>query len=610
MKSISIYEIREALRFGEHNGYILFPEIREKDNIAKIKNNPLLLKAANDWITYANSIADEPPKLLPFFLFIKILESGNRLNYEQAFFEGKNRLHALVMAEILEDNGKYINAINDHLWQLCDIYTWELPAHVPLTVEQIKAEGNEADVVVALFSAETGFYCAEILSLIGDKLNPLVKYRLNNEIFRRVINSYKNRHYSWEEARLNWASVCAGAVGCACLYLIKDTNELSILISRIIAVMESALLAYDKDGVTTEGLGYWNYGFSFFVYFSELLNERTCGRINLLANDEHIKKIAELPLNLQFPDGHMVNFSDTSDDKWDGDYGLLCRLSKELGVKYRLSNNIDIFKDHTSKWAVASRNLFWSLEEYADDNTDINKIGMFYFPEAQWLIDRRIASDNKFYAFAAKGGHNDEAHNHNDIGHFILHYNGENLLVDLGAPEYIKQYFSGERYNFLHASSKGHSVPIINGQVQPFGKKYHAEILQCNEQNGTTLFKLDMKKAYDINELITYNRTFIWNYAELALEIKDEFKFDNARNCVEEVFVTKNKPSILRPGAVLIQGNNGNLCLTFAENAACDIITEAYTNHFGKSENCYRIIIKYNTDDCEIFSEINITINC
>ena len=55
---------------------------------------------------------------------------------------------------------------------------------------------------------------------------------------------------------------------------------------------------------------------------------------------------------------------------------------------------------------------------------------------------------------------------------FILHVDGENLLIDIGSGEYTKEYFGPERYTILCNGSQGHSVPVVEGGVQKEGKDF------------------------------------------------------------------------------------------------------------------------------------------
>ena len=46
----------------------------------------------------------------------------------------------------------------------------------------------------------------------------------------------------------------------------------------------------------------------------------------------------------------------------------------------------------------------------------------------------RGGSSDGFYV-AAQGGHNNESHNHNDVGNFIVYFGGEPVLVDVGVED-------------------------------------------------------------------------------------------------------------------------------------------------------------------------------
>ncbi|WP_069998965.1 heparinase II/III domain-containing protein [Cellulosilyticum sp. I15G10I2] len=593
MRSISLFEIREALKYGDAHGYTLFPEIRTKDNIIKAQESPVTAHIIKDVIKDAEAIKQKPIIDLPFRRFIDFLQNGNRINYETLFFESKKELHTLVLAEVIERKDRFIEAIEERLWSWCNEYSWELPAHVPLTREDIAKAGVEADEDIALFAAETGFYFAEILSLLKDKLHPLLVYRIEKEIDRRIIDSYEKRTFRWEDWQMNWSSVCAGAIGCTAIYTVKDGPRLAKFLHRIIGSMDAYIEGFDKDGVTTEGLGYWQYGFSFYIYFAQLLKERTCGRVDLMYRDSKIKKIAELPRYLQFPNQETINFSDTPGDKWPGEYGILNYLTKTFeGESYIFPQENSISRDHTSKWALMVRNVFWSLDFVPSVSQSI-KTGDYFFEESQWFISRTVDQKGRFCAFAVKGGHNDEPHNHNDLGHFILHCHGETIFCDLGAPEYVRDFFSKKRYEFLHASSKGHSVPVINNTYQIAGKEHRSYVVVEAAKHESAMMQLDLKEAYLSPQLDKYHRTFNWQAEGLVLNLIDTFKFTNEGNRVEEVFITHLDAAQVKPGQVKISGNQLDAYISFDPQATCEIIREKYRNHFSVEKEVDRIIIKY-----------------
>ena len=94
---------------------------------------------------------------------------------------------------------------------------------------------------------------------------------------------------------------------------------------------------------------------------------------------------------------------------------------------------------------------------------------------------------------------NDEMHNHNDVGVFQIVRKGKRLIVDIGAGEYTKGYFSDleERYGdkIFVCGSKSHSVPLLNGQSQKCGASYRGKVLSQSEKE----FEMDITAAYEEN---------------------------------------------------------------------------------------------------------------
>jgi hypothetical protein len=576
----------EALKKSDIKGYELFPEIR-----SNLKKNSIVNNMVEEIEAFAyNSIQVTSPEIT-FSMWNEFQSSGNRLIFENAYFLRRKQLFSLVLSYLSEDDDKLIPVIEEKLWEWCELYSWELPAHFNMSKEAIKSGKSNPEHTVALFAAESAFFFAEILYIIGDKLHELLVLRLENEIKRRVITPYKEGAFWWEDAKMNWSSVCAGSVGAAAIYLIKDNEELALILERVIKSMDAFVGAFDEDGLITEGLDYWSYGFSFFVYFSELLKERTNGSISLLNENEKIKKIAQLPQILQFPSNAFVNFSDAASKKWTGDYGLFSRLEKVLNIKgYNYPEENNIFKDHTYRWAIMVRKLFWWSEDSISEKSEV-KTGMFLFSESQWLVDRRETESNEFVAFAAKGGHNDEPHNHNDLGQFILHYHGHPIFIDIGAPEYLKQYFRNEtRYDSLAASSIGHSVPIINKKPQMYGRDRHTELLSCEEIDEKTYFNLQIKEAYSCEELLSCERAFIWDYKNLQLILKDSFKFNKTDNEIQEVFISEIKPKQVESGVILIETDKCCTELIYNTKLECTIEKCSYNNHSGREAIIYRTI--------------------
>ena len=145
-------------------------------------------------------------------------------------------------------------------------------------------------------------------------------------------------------------------------------------------------------------------------------------------------------------------------------------------------------EDPCYRWNAAYRDWIWTkqylnvLKGRSDgsENAAEERVcsGTFtYLADAEWAI----ATGKHQTAFAIKGGNNGEPHNHNDVGSFLYFIGEEEIISDLGAGEYTKAYFGPERYSVLCCSSRGHSVPILDGKEQCKGETYRADAVNYSE---------------------------------------------------------------------------------------------------------------------------------
>lgn len=192
----------------------------------------------------------------------------------------------------------------------------------------------------------------------------------------------------------------------------------------------------------------------------------------------------------------------------------------------------------TFRFAKIIRDFAWSDSALCERRSS-KKITEF-FEDAQWYICKK-----EKFSFAAKGGTNDEPHNHNDIGSFIIADDSGQLLADIGSGEYTKDYFTAEgRYKYFCCSSLGHSVPIIDNCAQKEGNNSYAEVTEHSEN----VFELIIKGAY--GAFAEVKRRF--EISDRGVVVKDRFIFnDNKKHSMTERFVTFAEP-VTENGAVKI----------------------------------------------------------
>jgi hypothetical protein len=123
-------------------------------------------------------------------------------------------------------------------------------------------------------------------------------------------------------------------------------------------------------------------------------------------------------------------------------------------------------------------------------------VGDVWLPDLQVMAARSVSGRRDGFYLAAKGGHNDESHNHNDVGNFIAYYDGDPVLIDAGAQTYTAATFSSRRYELWNNQSGFHNLPTINGVMQREGRAFAARNLRYEAGADFARLSLDLAGAY------------------------------------------------------------------------------------------------------------------
>lgn len=500
-------------------------------------------------------------------------ETGDRAVFEKGYFERRNDCSYILVAYWLTEDEKYRKPLIDLICMMCDEFTWCLPAHIhtdPLPEGYLSSSG-----VVDLFAAETARLLADICEVVGDKLPDFIHERIAYEIDRRITKPLLKWKFWWQRCTHNWAAVCASGSARAVIKFAKD-DEIKALIPMFETCMEHFLSGYKDDGCCLEGFAYWRYGFGYFVIYADLMLEYTSGRVNYFEN-EKVRNIAMFPQRIRMGKGKTVCFSDGVNDFTIGS-GIICYLRKQYGDAVQCPS-LEYLGHKGNVFSI--NELLWFDAEYKEDElSDATEI----FEGAQWYITRR-----KNYSFAAKGGHNYEPHNHNDVGSFMIVASDDTVpLADIGAEKYRKETFTLDtRYNLLNHASWGHSVPIINGcGYQVYGMGYEAKNVRCGENT----FSLDIEGAYEAGIIEKIHREF--ELSDKCVVLRDSFEFSDKTEYVTERFVSWDEPQIAA-GVVSV----GNASVNFDANRySVSYSTATYRSHKG-NEPVKVYLIDFNGKD-------------
>lgn len=541
------------------------------DDKKRALSNPLLEDFRAELHKAVADLNAKDTAVIPFSLFRRFNDDGNRSEFERAYFLRRRKLLAFALEYWLYGDDDVLVSLQDIIWAILEEYTWSLPAHLNDGMNKIQCDGA---YTVDLFAAETGQALAETLALVGDAVHPLIKSRVHLEIERRILSrAYANENeFFWYRTTNNWSAVCAGSVGMTAIYELSDCERLAHYIERTLATLENFYRGFADDGACLEGLGYWEYGFGYFMYFADMLYRRTEGEINLF-NDAHIKDVAFFYTKVFFKGSRTVSFSDGG-SRGKCSCGAISVLS-EYYPDYKIPAS-DYISFHYSggyeaRFALTLRNL---LCRRFDTCADVSEpVGTHRLPHAQWYI----SSSENGVGLAAKAGNNNEPHNHNDVGSFLIYKNGEAIIADIGSGEYTRKYFSAERYTLFCNSSASHSVPIINGAYQSAGEKFAATGVTVSESG----LRADIAAAYAVPSLRSLVRDISFDSEHGHVRVADSFAFSEEPTSVTERFVTESEPEI-GDGTVTVVSKNEKMTIYF-DAEKCNV---KYDMIIDKAHNC------------------------
>jgi hypothetical protein len=479
-----------------------FPKIT--DRTAWAKADDAMMKA---YLKKAESYLDYKWPAIPATTSLLIERTGDRNEYQLISFEKRTALGTLLLGEIYENKGRFTDQIVNGVWSICEESFWGVPAHLPQTKEY-SGLMDVSKPFVELFSAETSTFLAWIDYFVGDKLDavsPQVRKRIYYETNNRIFQPLMTKQHGWMTKNANgrppnnWNPwICSNWLN-AVLLLEKDETKRVAAVSKILSVLDEFTNPYPKDGGCDEGPGYWGAAAASLYDNIAMLNLASNNSFKYVYEDEKIKNMGRFIYRAQISPEYFVNFSDAS-PKPGMAANMIYRFGKDIddadmlkfGAYYRKPEvgNIERFHYFRNLYAL------FMQDEYQSAPQALPFPATVWLPDLQVLIARDKAGTTDGFFIAAKGGHNDESHNHNDIGNYMLYYDGLPLLIDVGSGTYTRKTFSSKRYDIWYNCSDYHNTPTVNGKNQLPGAKFKAENVQYKEGKSTVDFSLDIAKAY------------------------------------------------------------------------------------------------------------------
>ncbi len=317
-------------------------------------------------------------------------------------------LSDLVLAELAEGQGRFLDQIINGVWMECERTSWVLSAHL-----HRQTSGRNCNVL-------------QVVMLIED-----------------------------------------------------DEETVNRCVWRSMQSVDKFMNYVKADGACEEGSAYWGHAAGKLFDYLDVLATVTGGKINLWSNPQ-VKAMGEYFANAYIGKGWVVNFADATAQFSDNISTLLYRYGDAIGSdkmrslahtfaqerSWIITNGTDIYRSLTGL-ACADKVLTYEQPKKAKGGA----LHEAWYPETQVCIFQQ--GD---YILASKGGHNNESHNHNDVG------------------TYTKLTFSPERYTIWSMQTAYHNLPVVNGVQQHEGAEYHAGEVVC--QPRKRMVSYDIAPAY------------------------------------------------------------------------------------------------------------------
>jgi hypothetical protein len=597
--------VAESFRTGSH--WLPLPDYKDRAGWSKLfgPQRAAVIRRGEKYLNYQWQV-------IPATAYLEFERTGNRVVMEDIYFANTKAIMSLFLAELAEGKGRFTDQLVNGVWQSTQMTSWALSAHQYFQHSK-RPLPDEREHLIDIFGGRYG----EMMSFIYyffhnefDKIDPSISLAMESAIKRNILDPYldTNEHfvqfwmgYDPKKMLNNWTPWCT-AETMTCFFLMeKDPARLQAAIDQSIMSVDKFLNYVKKDGACEEGPSYWAVAYGKLYDYLQLMYDVSDGKFNLFDNPR-ICKMSEFTSRANIAEDWQVNFAD-GPARQKAAYQVVWCFGKATGsqeaMNYALASLADNKKGKfdypevtTEDAFVAIRDLvsFPEIDAQIDSLNNLVSVSSLskvtaslrkdvpaatWYPETEFCFMRNASG----WFLGAKGGFNNESHNHNDVGSFVLFIGNTPVLIDAGKGTYTKQTFvSKERYKIWQNQSQWHNVPVINGGGQLYGAEYKSSNAVCDTKKG--VFSLEMQNAYSDTSKCTYlKRTYKFpSKGKPSLTITDDYKISSRQAPDVEHFLVNGEVDI-HDGYLVIHCANGiNVRLEYPKSLTATCETKELTD--------------------------------
>ena len=450
----------------------------------------------------------------------RIHRDADRETWEHAAFARQERLSRAAVAAAATLEPRWIDETADGVWLLCEQSSWCWPAHDDAFRRHGSVLAEVSDPFVDLGAGEVVAQLAWIDHLLGTQLDvryPGLRARLRHEATGRVFEPFvRRRDWHWlglDGDAHNWNPWIHGNLLVAALRLLDGAaSERAAVVALAIEGIDRYVALLPDDGTIDEGLAYWWNGACRALEALEVLRHATRGRLDAIAEVPGLRATIAFPHRMHLGGAWYLSISDSqarpgADQPWHALHRAARRVGDAEAVAHAAVHRVPGVPA-----ATETAGLGRLLQGVTDAEWLAASARASPLPRDVWLgsievlIGRERAGSSAGLAVAAKGGHNAEHHNHNDVGSFVVASDAVPVLVDAGRPTYTAETFGPNRYSLWPMQSSWHNVPEIRAVPQMPGAEAAASGVAVDISDEAAELALEIAAAYPVPGLHSWRR--------------------------------------------------------------------------------------------------------
>lgn len=561
-------DIEKAIDIGNlKHPYLFFTEEDKPAMLERIQNDPVSSDIMNRLLAEANRYLYTPVESpLPRQLKNPRYDwSGKFLEYYRGYFKA-----AFQLAFVYQMTGdeKYALKSFEFADAMCDEPTWVIRAHqFPIIYSRIMPMFVPDDRVVFNYDIYAAHYGSINMSCVYDwlydALDKRQRDRIRGALLEKGITRVRGKwEYFWwaTSYRCNWLHTCCSGLGISSLALLTEDPNLTDVIAESYNRIRRAYDEIGIDGGWQEGVNYSIGSQEAAVLFGDPLKRLTGGKYNLFDHPRLKENPVTFKLYTSLPPDKAVNFCDSPYENIDIRFPY---IFNKMAAEYNSGETAWYANNYVGEGSEVY-DLIWpkiNINHVIPEQTSI------HFRTIDWVVMRSDFAGTKSVIVACKAGMNDDPHHgHLDCGQFIVYWRGQSFIRDLGHGPYDEQYFDDARWDYPHASSAGHNVVFVNGELQisaklknqPWKEGIGGKVLEFRTGKNRDYTLMDLANAYPKKELKGWRRHITLEKPTITVVLDEVMSKKGAE--IEARFFSECTQNV-QEGYVILEGERGNMAL-------------------------------------------------